>query len=248
MINSIQKWLSQRPIYLYYFIFITGFSILVIEFAAVSFLEPYCGKHNIIWALIISLVMMALCLGYILGGKYADKYQHIHGLYYLLTLSGLYVMILPFFGKWIVHQYFYLVVDYMDPSMMMFSGSFILTILLFGPPLVILAMAEPYIIKWYSKNLEDAGTRVGEMFSFATIGGLLGLYATSLFLIPVFGSPMTLSIIGSLLFLSATWMFKKKKSHFFIIATLCLAYTSIVSQQPITGEKNLFISLMHSKF
>ena len=134
MMNIMQKWISQRPIYLFYFIFITGFSILVIEFAAVSFLEPYCGKHNIIWALIISLVMMALCLGYILGGKYADKYKDIQGLYYLLSLSGLYLMGLPFFGKWVVHQYFYRVVAYMDASMMMFSGSFILTLLLFANP------------------------------------------------------------------------------------------------------------------
>ncbi len=239
------SWLKNKPIHLFYFIFITGFSILVIEFTAVSFLEPYFGKNNITWALIIALVMTSLCLGYILGGKYADKYTEIKGLYHLLNLSGLYLIGLPFFGKWLLYQYYFQASKLVSVNMMMILGTVIATVLLFGPPLITLAMAEPYIIKWYSKKLENSGTQIGEMFAWATLGGLIGLYITTLLLIPSCGSNVTFVIIGTLLCLSSTWMLITNKRYFIIIPILCFICIGIIAKQPLTGHKNLYVSLIH---
>ncbi len=51
--------------YLLYLVFTCGFSILVLEFTCVTFLEPYLGTNTVIWANMISLVMIALCLAII---------------------------------------------------------------------------------------------------------------------------------------------------------------------------------------
>ena len=84
--------------YLLYLVVACGFSILVLEFTCVTFLEPYLGKNTVIWANMISLVMSALCLGYLLGGRLA---RHTPTTSTVLTVTGIvgtYLMALPWFG------------------------------------------------------------------------------------------------------------------------------------------------------
>lgn len=61
--------------FLFFTVFITGMCVMAIELTASRLLAPYFGASLFIWTNIISVVLLALSLGYYLGGKLADYYD-----------------------------------------------------------------------------------------------------------------------------------------------------------------------------
>ena len=77
-------------------VFVVGTGSLGAEIAAVRLLAPYFGASTIVWANTIGIVLVALSLGYWLGGRLADRHPHMRGLCLLaLTAAGL-LAIVPF--------------------------------------------------------------------------------------------------------------------------------------------------------
>ena len=68
-------------------VFVVGTGSLGAEIAAVRLLSPYFGASTIVWANTIGVVLVALSIGYWLGGRVADRHPHMRGLC-LLTLAA----------------------------------------------------------------------------------------------------------------------------------------------------------------
>src|SRR5690349_19646827 len=54
-------------------VFVVGTGSLGAEIAAVRLLSPYFGASTVVWANTIGIVLVALSVGYWVGGKRADK-------------------------------------------------------------------------------------------------------------------------------------------------------------------------------
>lgn len=84
----------QVPFY-YFYVLCTGASVMALELAASRFLAPYFGTSMIIWANIIGMILLALSIGYFVGGRIADKYPS-HMLLMCCSLgAGLWMASLP---------------------------------------------------------------------------------------------------------------------------------------------------------
>ena len=77
-------------------VFVVGTGSLGAEIAAVRLLAPYFGASTIVWANTIGVVLVALSIGYWLGGRLADRHPNMRGLCLLaLTAAGLLALV-PF--------------------------------------------------------------------------------------------------------------------------------------------------------
>jgi hypothetical protein len=71
-------------------------------------------------------------------------------------------------------------------------GSFLASLLLFAPPVVLLGMVTPLAIRLALPGLDAAGATGGRVFALSTAGSLIGTFVPALLTIPLIGTQRTL--------------------------------------------------------
>ena len=168
--------------------FFTGAIIMSLELVAFRLYAPYFGYSIYVWGSMISVVMAALAIGYAIGGWGADRSQTSLSLYITLLGSALYQLAILF------------VVRSMLPGfarMGDFTGTVLASLVIFGPPMIAMATACPFIIRLLAQS-GHIGSVAGKVYAFSTIGSIAGTLTTSFWLVPLLGTQKTLEVICAL--------------------------------------------------
>jgi len=80
-------------------VFVVGSASLGAEIAAARLLAPYFGASTIVWANTIATVLVALAVGYWIGGKMADRRPHPRGLSLVVVCASVLLAVVPFVGR-----------------------------------------------------------------------------------------------------------------------------------------------------
>jgi spermidine synthase len=183
-------------------VFVVGTGSLGAEIAAVRLLAPYFGASTIVWANTIGVVLVALSLGYWLGGRLADRHPHMRGLCLLaLSAAGLLALV-PFAADPLLE----LAVDALDEiSAGAFIGSLFAVLVLVAVPVLLLGAVSPYALRLAVSTVEEAGTVAGRLYAISTAGSLVGTLASALLLIPLVGTRRTFLIFALAIAIVAVW-------------------------------------------
>jgi spermidine synthase len=183
-------------------VFVVGAGSLGAEIAAVRLLAPYFGASTIVWANTIGVVLVALSLGYWLGGRLADRRPHMRGLCLVaLTAAGLLALV-PFAADPLLD----LAVDALDEiSAGAFIGSLAAVLVLVAVPVLLLGAVSPYAIRLAVSTVEEAGTVSGRLYAISTAGSLVGTLTSALLLIPLVGTRRTFLIFALAIAVVAVW-------------------------------------------
>jgi len=173
--------------------FLASFCTLVIELVAGRILAPYVGVSLYTWTSIIGVVLAALSLGALVGGKLADRFPRNESLAWLLMASGLTAVAIVPLVRWLGPLP-------ISESLMLHIS--VLTGLVFFAPCFLLGAITPVAIRLAVEDLERSGTVVGQISSLSTLGAILGTFATGFFLISRFGTRSILLSIAALLMVS----------------------------------------------
>jgi spermidine synthase len=163
--------------------FSAGLSIMSLELAASRVLAPGFGGGIFVWGSLIGVVMVSLSLGYLIGGRLADSRNDTRFVFKILVYSGVISSIIPIVGEYVVLG------STLIGSML---GPIISTFVLFGPPMVLLSMVSPMVVKFSSKDFTRVGSSSGLVYSLSTVGSILGTFATAFILLPGIGTKVTI--------------------------------------------------------
>jgi predicted membrane-bound spermidine synthase len=174
-------------------VFAVGMGSLGAEIAAVRLLAPYFGASTVVWANTIGVVLVALSIGYWLGGRLADRRPELRGLCMVaLVASGLLALV-PFVADPLLD----VAVDALDSvSAGAFLGSLLAVLALVAVPVLLLGTVAPYAIRLGVTTLEEAGRVSGRLYAISTAGSLVGTLSSSLLLIPLVGTRRTFLIFA----------------------------------------------------
>ena len=188
-------------------VFGAGTGSLATEIAASRLLAPYFGSSTIVWANLIGIVLAALSLGYVLGGRVADRRPEPRLLGLIVLAAALWVAMTPFVARPFLDA---TVTNLDDASAGAVIGSFFAVLLLFAPAVVLLGMVAPFAIRLGITDVATAGAVAGRFYALSTAGSLLGTFLPALILIPLIGTQRTLLATAVVLALSATLLLGRK--------------------------------------
>ena len=173
-------------------VFVCGAALMAVELVATRVLAPALGNSIFVWGSVISVVMLALSLGYWIGGQLADRVSASRVLAPLIAGAGVLTMLAPIVAKAVLPW-----VANLGPQL----GSLAASALIFFLPALLLAMVSPLAVRLASSSgLARIGRSAGGLYAISTGGSIVGTLATSFWLIPLLSLEPLVVWIGFTLF------------------------------------------------
>ncbi len=176
-------------------VFVSGASVMVLQFLIVRILERDFGGALQVWAAVISVCLAGISLGYYLGGYLADRYYSFRVLGLMLLLGGLAAASVETLAGWIGARLFE--IDFAiawHPYAAALFSSFV--------PNLLLGTILPQAIKLGTSELARVGKSVGRIAALSELGSIFGVILTAQVLIVYVGVRESLYALAAVLALA----------------------------------------------
>jgi spermidine synthase len=222
---------SHTPARLQWLVLAAGAGSTSTEICASRLLAPYFGASTVVWANVIGLVLAALSIGYWLGGRIADRRPQPHVLGAIVVAGGALIAVVPFAAQ----PFLDLTVRGLNNvSAGAVVGSFLGSLVLFAPPVVLLGMAAPFAIRLAVADVAVAGTVAGRLYALSTVGSIVGVFVPAIVTIEAFGTQRTLVGTAVVVALGGSVLLRRR----WILAPVALAAALAVPAgvvKPVAG-------------
>lgn len=189
---------------LYITITISGGAVMILELLGTRIIAPFYGVSLYVWTALISVTMVALALGYYLGGFLTDRYPRLR-LAHVILLAAVTTVLIPFISGPVLE---------LTNPLGIRGGAFASALILFTSPLTALAMVGPFVIKLATRDLLKLGRVVGSVYAVSTVGSVLGTLLLAFFLLPAFGTRAIIFCLSLLLMVLALFLSLRDKQGF----------------------------------
>lgn len=167
---------------------------MAMEVLVTKLIGPYFGASLYVWAATIGTTLIGLAAGYYIAGILSEKEDLNKKLLQISIVTGVYILILPFFSGFIM--------DLLITAEV--KTGIILSTFIFNLPLFILfGLYSPIIIELLSNSLEDTAEYSGKIYGLSTLSGVLFLLIVGLYCLPYTGAITTVYLCGIILLLAA---------------------------------------------
>ncbi|NQD38181.1 fused MFS/spermidine synthase [Permianibacter sp. IMCC34836] len=156
--------------------FVSGFIIMVLEMLGGRIIAPWFGGDIYVWGSIITVFMLALSLGYLLGGRWSLRNASLKRYGGIFLLGGVLMLPVVFSADLIMAAIFDQIVDAR-------YGSLVASLALFLLPSLVMGMVSPYSVRLLTRSRETSGASAGLLYFVSTLGSALGTLATSFYLV-----------------------------------------------------------------
>ena len=204
------------------FVFLGGFAVMVLEIIGARYLAKDFGGSFYVWISQIGVILIALALGYAIGGALADRFQRAGFLAIPMAVAGLFIYFIPKFSPPLLDaivmrhpagQDIPAIWQKLDPVM----GSAVVFFL----PCFVLAVISPYMVRVAARRLDRVGTISGLIYAASTIGSIAGVFVSGYYFID---------------YLPVTTIFRRTGLVILFLAALSLAMDKWLPL-PETGKK-----------
>ena len=197
-------------------VFVVGAASLGSEIAAARLLAPYFGASTTVWANTIATVLVALSVGYWIGGRLADRHPLQRHMSTLVLVAAVGLAAVPFVARPFLDA---AVSALADISAGAFLGSLLGVLVLVAGPVLLLGAVAPYAIRLSMREVASSGTTAGRLYAISTAGSLVGTFAAALLLIPFAGTRRTFLVFAFSLALVAALGMRRR----WLVVPLALA-------------------------
>ena len=224
--------------YLYITEFFAGMAVMAVELGASRLLAPYFSSSQIVWTIIIGTIMIAMALGNVAGGKWADKDADPAKLFRRILISAVWIAFIPVIGKYIILAITGILIFTVSTGLLIWS-SLIACMVIFVFPLFLLGTVTPSLIKYTISDIEESGSVAGRLGACNTIRSIIGTFLPTFVTIPSVGTGITFLIFSGVLLVLGLLFFISRKTK----PVLCAVSTVLFVVACIFGHGSHFAVL-----
>lgn len=177
--------------------FLSGFASLVYQVVWQRYLAILIGSEAKSSAIVISVFLVGLALGYYVFGKLMEnnwsRYKSMKFYGYIELITAIYALLFP-----LLFQYFKLI-SFAGPSSFVFDVFIVVICLLF--PTFLMGGSIPILTTVLPESADEVNSTHAKIYGWNTLGACLGVFLAGFYLIPSFGLPLTIIIAGGVNFL-----------------------------------------------
>ncbi len=169
-----------------------GFCMMALEIVGARVLQPVFGSGIDVWAAIISVFILSLSIGYVVGGRLADRCHHNLVLGWIILVAGVFFCLLPSYGLRLCEA--------MGESLATERfGVLVAGLVLFLPPSLLLGMVSPMLVKLVFVSADRVGRTTGTLYAIGSVGNVLGILVSDYVLLAHFELNPTIIAMGAIL-------------------------------------------------
>ena len=154
----------------------SGYYVMAVELLSGRILAPSFGNSIYVWGGIITVFMLALSLGYLLGGQLSLFTPTLRRLGLVLIAAALASVPIVLLGDRVLDWIFDHVHDPRYASLLA-SGA------LFFVPTTISGMVSPYAVRLVATTVQSTGRSAGFLYFISTFGSATGTIVTSFYMV-----------------------------------------------------------------
>ncbi len=174
--------------------FAAGFCLMAVEIVSSRIVAPIIGSSLYTWTAVIGVTLLGLSLGSVLGGILADRYLPLFGrkvlAYAALGCAALVYAMVPLSKNL---GFIFSFSTSLPPLSLLISA------VLFLLPALAIGTLSPLIFKLYVSDLQDIGTKYGQLSGIWSLGSIAGVFVTGYYFIQSLGTARTVSVVAVLL-------------------------------------------------
>lgn len=148
-----------------------GFCLMALEILGARFLYPSFGSSVDVWAAIITVFILSLSIGYVIGGRVADRSQGNRALAWIVLGAGALYLTLPIYALRVSEALG-------DAMSGMRFGVLVAGLVLFLLPSLLLGMVSPVLVKLAFVSADRVGRTTGTLYAIGSVGNVLGILVT----------------------------------------------------------------------
>ena len=203
-------------------------------------LSPYYGNTIFTVSSVISVILLALSVGYYAGGVLADRHPSLEWFFSIILASGVLLLLFNYLGT--------LILPAMSGALSIELGPLVSSAMLFLLPALLLGTLSPFAVKLQSVQVpaQGVGSVAGRIFFWSTLGSITGSLLAGFVLIPNFGvdriliaNGIALSALGfvPLVMLGV----RGKRLYAALLAVVLLSAAPSFAAEPLSeGEKVIY--------
>jgi spermidine synthase len=206
--------------------FMSGFVTMALEMLIGRTFIPFFGGTIYTWGALISVFLTGMTLGYMIGGKAADRWPQIPIVAVLFLAAAATVVIVPLYGEDAINR----ILDSIDD---MRYAALVAALMLACLPAALYAAISPFCVRLLLDTRDHSGTISGRLSGLTTAGSIVGTLGTSFFFIPSLGVRMIYGLLASasvligvillMIGLSSYGQARSKKRPIIETVVLCIA-------------------------
>jgi spermidine synthase len=186
---TLQPLIFSQTVGLKILVFTAGAVLMGLEIAGSRVLAPHFGNSVFVWGSLISVFLIALSVGYYVGGMLADRRPSQRLLNSICVAVSGWIFLLAGIGHPVCEGLF-------RAGLGEQSGPLLASAILFLPPSVALGMVSPFSIRIAATGISSVGQVSGTLYALSTGGSIAGTLLTTFVLIPWIGVAAILRILG----------------------------------------------------
>jgi MFS family permease len=180
--------------------FVVGAVVMGFEMLGSRYLFPYFGGGIDTWAALISTVLVALTLGYLVGGSVVDRHPSPRVIAVTVAIAALCLALVPSTADRLMSSI--LESAGSGPSGILLAST---ALLLF--PLALLGTFSPVAVRLQTRSTSESGRTSGLIYGISTIGNVFGTLFTTFVLVPTMGSRRITYVLAGILALCSLSLF-----------------------------------------